>query len=130
VSWLDPRKVREVTVVGSKKMAIYDDVSLSEKIRIYDKRVTGAPYTDTFGEFQLQYHHGNVVIPNIRFGEPLRQECTHFLHCVRNGEEPRSSGRSGWSIVKILEAAEKSLRNGNESIAISWFDEEQAQPAR
>lgn len=112
MSWLDPRKVREVTVVGDKKMAVYDDVALTEKIRIYDKRVD-RPYTDTFGEFQLQYHHGDIVIPAISMGEPLREECLHFLNCITTGATPRSDGRNGLAVIRVLEAAEASLRNGN-----------------
>lgn len=120
VSWLDPHKVRQITVVGSEKMAVYDDTATNEKIRIYDKRVQSQPYTDTYGEFQLQYHHGDIVIPNIPHAEPLRQECEHFLHCIVTGDTPRSDGRSGWSVIKIIEAAERSLRNGNTHEHIHW----------
>ncbi|MBN1202252.1 MAG: Gfo/Idh/MocA family oxidoreductase [Anaerolineae bacterium] len=112
ISWLDPCKVRHVTVVGSKKMAVYDDVELNEKIRIYDKGVETMPYTDTFGEFQLQYHHGDIVTPHIHFIEPLHLECEHFIKCIINGQKPRSCGRVGLSVVKTLEAAERSLNNG------------------
>ena len=85
VSWLDPRKVRTVTVVGSKKMVVYDDVETQEKLKIYDKGVQ-LPYTNSFGEFQLQYRYGEVVSPYIRLTEPLRQECLHFLDCICNGK--------------------------------------------
>lgn len=112
LSWLDPRKVREVTVVGSQKMAVYDDVALDEKIRIYDKGVDRL-YTDTFGEFQLQYHHGGVVIPPVAPREPLRDECEHFLHCIQTGETPRTDGRNGLAVVRVVEAAEESMRHGN-----------------
>lgn len=113
VSWLDPCKVRRITVVGSRKMVIYDDVETLEKIRIYDKGVEALPYTDTFGEFQCSYRYGDIVIPHIRFTEPLRQECQHFLDSIRNGTEPRSSGRVGLQVVKILEVADRSLQNGS-----------------
>lgn len=112
MSWLDPRKVREVTIVGDKKMAVYDDVALTEKIRIYDKRVD-RPYTDTFGEFQLQYHHGDIVIPQVQLSEPLRAECQHFLECITTGATPRSDGRNGLAVIRVLEAAEASMRNEN-----------------
>jgi predicted dehydrogenase len=112
VSWLDPCKVRRITVVGSRKMVVYDDVEPLEKIRIYDKGVEAPPYTDTFGDFQCSYRYGDVVIPHIRFTEPLRLECQHFLDCIANGQEPRSSGRVGLKVVKVLEMAERSLRNG------------------
>lgn len=112
VSWLDPCKVRRVTVVGSHKMVIYDDVETLEKIRICDKGVEAPPYTDTFGEFQCSYRYGDIVIPHIRFTEPLRLECQHFLNSIRDRTEPRSSGRVGLKVVKILEVADRSLHNG------------------
>jgi predicted dehydrogenase len=119
VSWLDPCKVRRITVVGSRKMAVYDDVETLEKIKIYDKGVEALPYTDTFGEFQCSYRYGDVVIPNIRFVEPLRLECQHFLDCIENGTEPQSSGRVGLKVVKVLEGADRSLQNAGDWEMIS-----------
>jgi predicted dehydrogenase len=112
VSWLDPRKERTVTVVGSKKMAVYDDVASSEKIKIYDKGVEKPPYTDSYGEFQLQYHHGDIIVPYISITEPLRLQCQHFIDCVANGTRPQSDGWDGLAVIRVLEAAERSLRNG------------------
>ena len=109
VSWLDPCKVRRITVVGSKKMVVYNDVESLEKIKIYDKGVEKPPYTNTFGDFQCSYRYGDVIIPNIRFIEPLRQECQHFLDCISNHREPQSSGQKGLEVVKVLEAAQRSL---------------------
>jgi predicted dehydrogenase len=111
VSWLNPSKVRRITVVGSKKMVVYDDVDPLEKIKIYDKGVNAPPYTNSFGDFQFSYHYGDVTTPHIQFSEPLRVECAHYLDCVANGTSPRSNGVVGWKIVKILEAAQKSLEN-------------------
>ena len=82
VSWLDPCKVRRITVVGSKKMVVYNDIESLEKIRIYDKGVETPPYTDTYGDCQFSYRYGDIVIPNIRFTEPLQKECQHFLDCI------------------------------------------------
>ena len=110
VSWLDPAKVRRITVVGDKQMVVYNDVSLSEKIRIYNKGVTASP-TDTFGEFQLSYRYGSVTIPYIEPAEPLRAECQHFLTCVRSGQSPLTDGMAGLAIVAVLEAANCSLKN-------------------
>ncbi len=112
LSWLDPRKVRRITVVGSQKMAVYDDVETLEKIKIYDKGVEAPPYTDTFGEFQCSYRYGDVMIPHIRFVEPLRVECQHFLECITDHVQPQSDGRVGLRVVKVLEMAERSLENG------------------
>ncbi len=111
ISWLDPCKVRRITVVGSKKMAVYDDVESNEKIRIYDKGVEVPPYTSTFEEFKLSYRYGDVVIPHLSHMEPLRVECNHFLDSIMNKTQPLSNGESGLRVVKVLEAAERSLTN-------------------
>jgi predicted dehydrogenase len=110
VSWLDPDKVRRLTVVGDRRMVVYDDVSLTEKIRIYDKGVV-MPMTDSFGEFQLSYRHGDIRIPYVEWREPLRLEAEHFLHCVQTGDTPLSDGRQGLAVTAVLEAADRSLSN-------------------
>ncbi|MGF1504238.1 MAG: Gfo/Idh/MocA family oxidoreductase [Anaerolineae bacterium] len=109
VSWLDPLKVRQITVVGSKKMLVYDDVAPLEKIKIYDKGVEKLPYTDTFGDFQYSYRYGDIIIPRINFSEPLRIECQHFIDCIQNGSAPQSDGRIGLKVVRILEQADRAL---------------------
>lgn len=111
VSWLDPCKVRRITVVGSKKMANYNDVSTLEMIKIYDKGVEAPRYTNNFGEFQCSYRYGDVVIPNIKFVEPLRIECQHFINSITNHTHPNSSGEDGLNVVRVLEAAQRSLVN-------------------
>ncbi len=111
ISWLHPSKVRQITVVGSRRMAVYDDVETLEKIRIYDKGVEVPHRTDTFGDFQCSYRYGDVTIPNIRLAEPLKLECSHFLECIRTGATPQSDGRAGLSVVRALEVADKSLHN-------------------
>jgi len=112
VSWLDPCKIRRLTVVGSRKMVVYDDVEPTEKIKIYDKGVDGPRYSDTLEEFHLSYRFGNITTPAISNEEPLKIECQHFLECVRTRQRPRSDGRSGLRVVSILEAADHSLHNG------------------
>jgi predicted dehydrogenase len=112
VSWLDPNKVRRITIVGSKKMAVYDDVETLEKIRIYDKGVDAPPHTDTFGEFQLSYRYGNITIPHLPATEPLRLECEHFLECIQTGATPLSDGLQGLAVVRALEGAQRSLASG------------------
>lgn len=119
VSWLDPNKIRRTTIVGSKKMLVYDDLALQEKIRIYDKGVDVAPYYDTFGEFQFSYRYGNVMIPRIDESEPLKSECEHFVDCIRNGTTPRSDGLSGLRVVGVLEAANLSLENGGAMVPVA-----------
>jgi predicted dehydrogenase len=121
ISWLDPCKVRRTTVVGSKKMVVYNDVVNTEKIKIYDKGVDKPPYTETYADFQFSYRVGDVLIPNIRFTEPLRQECQHFLECIQNHCEPLTCGREGLEVVKVLEAAQASLnKNGSYQEVIQW----------
>lgn len=114
VSWLDPCKIRRITVVGSRKMVVYDDVEPTEKIKIYDKGVEVPPYSDTLEEFHLSYRYGDITTPAISTEEPLKIECKHFLECVRTRQTPRSDGRSGLRVVSILEAAEHSLDNGGQ----------------
>ncbi len=120
VSWLDPCKVRRVTVVGSKKMSVYNDVENEQKLKIYDKGVEAPPYTNGFGEFQCNYRRGDILIPNIRVVEPLRQECQHFVESVSTHTQPCSSGEDGLRVVKILEAAQRSMMNGSTQEVIQW----------
>jgi predicted dehydrogenase len=120
VSWLDPCKVRRVTVVGSKKMAVFNDIETEQKIKIYDKGVEAPEYTNGYGEFHCNYRSGDIIIPNIRFVEPLRQECQHFLDCIANHTKPCSCGEDGLRVVKILEAAQHSMSNGSTHEVIQW----------
>jgi predicted dehydrogenase len=119
VSWLDPFKTRRITVIGSDKMVVYDDLETHEKLKVYDKRVSAIRRTDTFGEFQFTYHYGSVVSPYILFEEPLRVEALHFLDCVRERAQPLTGGRMGLDVVQAIEAAQDSLRNGGTSVSIA-----------
>jgi predicted dehydrogenase len=111
-SWLDPRKVREMTIVGSKRMIVYDDVAQQEKIRIFDARVERPPHYDTFAEFHYAYHYGDTYAPYVKQEEPLKSECQHFLECIQQGKHPLTDGSQGLELVKILEASSESLRQG------------------
>ncbi len=117
-SWLDPHKVREMTIVGSKRMIVYDDLSPLEKIRIFDTRVERPPHYDTFGEFQYAYHYGDVHAPYVKQEEPLKTECQHFLDCIRSGSTPFSCGERGTELVRILEASSASLRRGGAPVEL------------
>jgi len=119
-SWLDPKKVRQTTIVGSRKMLLYDDTEPQEKIRIYDKGVDAPPYYDTFGEFAFSYRYGDIWSPRIEDYEPLRKECAHFLACISEDRRPRSCGYSGLLIVSVLEAASESLRRGGVAIPVKY----------
>ena len=112
-SWLDPRKIRDMTIVGSQRMIVYDDVVPLEKIRIFDTRVEHPPYYDTFAEFQYAYHYGDMYAPYVRQEEPLKRECQNFLDSIINGTEPITNGRQGLDLVRVLEASSLSLaKNG------------------
>jgi predicted dehydrogenase len=117
-SWIDPRKVREITIVGTKKMIVYDDTEPLEKIKIYDKRVEAPPHYDTFGEFQYSYHYGDILSPFVKQVEPLKVECQHFIDCVEKAVRPDSSGYDGLEVVRILEAATQSLKNGGGTVSL------------
>jgi len=117
-SWLNPRKAREITVVGDQRMLTFDDMNLSEPVRIYDKRVaetyTPATYVDSFASFRASVREGDIVIPKVPPGEPLRTECNHFLDCVLSGGACLSGGREGLEVVRTLEAIERSLRGARD----------------
>ena len=117
VSWLDPHKIRQVTVVGDKKMAVLDDMEATEKLRIYDKGVDFVPSYGNYGE-SLTLRVGDIYIPKIDLVEPLKAECQHFLDCVLKGARPLTDGETGLEVVSVLEAAEKSLRGGGCAIEI------------
>jgi predicted dehydrogenase len=109
VSWLDPNKVRRLTIVGSARMAVFDDWEPSEKLRLYDK---GAAWSTDYTSFaqHVALRFGDVVAPYVPMDEPLRLECQHFLDCVRERRRPRSDGREGVRVVRVLAAAQRSLR--------------------
>jgi predicted dehydrogenase len=109
-SWLEPRKVRQMTIVGTRKMIVYDDIEPMEKIRIYDTRIERPPHYDNFGEFHYSYHYGDSYVPYIEQSEPLRQMCQHFVDSIRAGSHPLSCGKSGLEVLRILEASSKSLK--------------------
>jgi predicted dehydrogenase len=99
-----------MTIVGTKKMIVYDDMEPLQKIKIYDERVDRPPHYDTFAEFQYSYHYGDMQAPYIKQEEPLKLECQHFLDCIREGKTPLSCGTKGLELIRILEAASRSLR--------------------
>ena len=109
-SWLDPRKVREMTIVGTRRMIVYDDLEPLEKIKIYDVRVDRPPHYNTFAEFTYSYHYGDIYVPYIKQEEPLKVECQHFVDCINSGARPLTNGEQGLELVKILEASSESLR--------------------
>ncbi|HVE75767.1 MAG TPA: Gfo/Idh/MocA family oxidoreductase [Actinomycetota bacterium] len=115
VSWLNPRKARDITVVGERKMLTFDDMNLTEPLRIYDKQVTDElidpGLVDTFGLFRASIREGDVTIPKVPIGEPLMLECSHFLECIDSATPPLTGGPEGLAVVKVLEAIQRSIEN-------------------
>jgi predicted dehydrogenase len=112
VSWLDPCKVRRVTAVGSKKMAVYDDLAAEERIRVLDKGVDLPLESDDLTQPPMSYRYGDIVVPFISPDEPLAVQDRHFIDCVTTGARPLSDGEDGVSVVEALEAAEFSRKLG------------------
>ncbi len=117
LSWLDPHKLRKFTVVGTKMMAVFDDMEPVEKIRLYDKGVDAPADFRSYGEF-LTLRSGDVYIPKLSMEEPLLVECRHFLECVREKRRPLTDGRAGLAVVRVLEAAAASLRTGGTPVPV------------
>jgi predicted dehydrogenase len=115
-SWLDPHKIRKVTVVGSEKMVTFDDMEATEKIRIYDKAVAiKQDITTSYAEV-ISLRFGDIVIPKVPGGEPLAMEGQHFIDSVLDNKPIRSDGIDGLRVVRVLEAGQKSLKNNGEPV--------------
>jgi predicted dehydrogenase len=112
VSWLDPCKVRRITTVGSKKMAVYDDLAAEDRIRILDKGVCPPPEGDDLTQPPMSYRYGDIVVPFVSPDEPLAVQDRHFIECIATSARPLSDGEDGLSVVEALEAAELSRRLG------------------
>lgn len=118
VSWLAPSKLRRTAIVGSEKMLVYDDTENFEKVKIFDK---GVDFKDpeTFGEYQLSYRTGDVLSPKLDTFEPLNFEMRHFVECCQTGQTPKTDGANGLRVVKTLDAAETSLKNGGKIVELN-----------
>ena len=106
MSWLDPHKTRSFTVVGSRRMATFDDMELERKVTIYDKGFDEV--ADSYGEYITR--SGDIHSPRIPNREPLRIECEHFIECIREGRQPHSNGEAGLNVVRVLAALDESLK--------------------
>lgn len=116
LSWLDPHKVRRTTIVGQKKMAVFDDAESTEKLRIYDNHAEMPP-AKSYGE-AIQVRFGDILIPRVEMTEPLRLECKHFVECVRDRATPVSDGHDGLRVIRIIEAAQRSMEQDGVPIAL------------
>lgn len=119
LSWLDPVKHRKLTVVGDKKMLVYDDIA-DDKVIVFDKGVEVPPYSITEKEFHASYRHGDERVIKYEWREPLREECSHFIECIQNKSEPKSNGEVGLIILRVLETAQRSLMNGGVELKIEY----------
>ncbi len=148
LSWLDPCKASRTTIIGEKKMIVFDDAETLEKVKVYNKGVNrrrdfmkrfengthpngvaegaesagdtsnGVDTLNGFSGFQYTFTYGDVYIPKLKMSEPLRNECLHFLECIREGKRPLTDGVSGAKVVRVLERAEESLRRGGEYVPV------------
>jgi predicted dehydrogenase len=109
VSWMDPHKIRRITVVGDAGMALWDDIDVNAPLTLFDKSVERELDYDSFGEFRLRTHEGDVTIPKVHLTEPLRDQTAHFLDCVENRRQPICDGRNGLEVVAVLEAVRRSI---------------------
>jgi len=115
-SWLDPHKIRKMTVVSSEKMVTFDDMETTEKVRMYDKGAAIKHDITTSYADIISLRFGDIVIPRVPGGEPLALECEHFIDCLLDGKPIRSDGVDGLRVVRVLEAGQKSLKNNGEPI--------------
>jgi predicted dehydrogenase len=118
LSWLDPHKIRRTTIVGSKKMAVFDDMETTEMVKIYDKGVTNNSDYASYGE-ALSLRFGDVTLPYIKMEEPLKLECQHFLDSIIHNRKPRSDARDGLRVVRVLQAAQESRDRNGEPITVN-----------
>jgi predicted dehydrogenase len=119
VSWLDPKKQREIVVVGEKKMIVWDDLAPVGPIHIYDKGVIREPYYDDYGQFHLLAREGDITIPRVRPEEPLKVQARFFLQAVREGSAKVSGGHFSLGVVKTLEAISASMRKGGAMVRVA-----------
>jgi predicted dehydrogenase len=118
-SWLNPRKVRQLTVVGASKMAVWDDMNILEPVRYYDKGVIPDNYS-SFGEFHMILRDGAITTPKLKLFEPLLRQDQEFVDCLRSRRTPAASGEFGADIVRVLEAARDSLARGGRTTPIRY----------
>jgi len=130
ISWLAPSKLRRTTVVGRQRMVVYDDLEPVEKVKVYDRGVDRQPAS--FGEFQLTYRSGDILSPRLDTTEPLRLECAHFLECIQSGRAPETGPHTGVDVVRVIHAAEQSLRHGGtpQPVRLSAHHDEAAMLSR
>lgn len=110
VSWVEPNKVREVVVVGSKQRIVFNDLDVAERVRVFEKGIsTVQPEAENYGEYHFHMRDGDIVSPQVAVGEPLKQQCLHFIECLTHGLRPLTSGHEGRDVVRVMTAIEQSI---------------------
>ena len=117
LSWLDPHKERKITVVGSRRMVIFDDMQAAEKVKIFERGEEPISQYNSYAEL-LSIRQGDILIPHIDMKEPLMMEMNHFRECVKEGKPCLSPGSQGQEVVRVLDAASRSLANGGETVPL------------
>ena len=124
-SWLNPRKARDITIVGEKRMLLFDDMNLDEPLRVYDKQASDAgtrPYADSFTSFRASVPKGKISVPKVPLREPLTTQCAHFVECIATGKQPLTGGREGIGVVGVIEAMQRSMRAGGREERVEMLD--------
>ncbi len=120
-SWLSPKKVREITLVGSKKMIVFDDIA-PDKLTIFSKGAEAAKTVDytgfSFKDYHITLMDGDILLPKLKVPEPLREQVIHFIESIKSNKEPITNGQNAIDVLKVLEAAQKSLKNNGEKVEI------------
>jgi len=117
-SWIDPIKIRDITIVGEKKMILFNDIKPVQKIKIFDKNAKIIENTRgvSFNQYQILIHSGSISVPKIERKEPLAAEISHFIDCITKNLDPITDGRNGLEVVKIISALQESLENGSKVV--------------
>lgn len=123
VSWLSPKKTRELTVVGSRKMVVYNDIAEHNKIEIFDRGIMPPNETEKFSEWQFAYQYGDTNVVPVPAGEPLKLEFHHFAECIETGKTPQTDGTNGLRVVSVLEAIQESCQNGGRPQPVHYGEE-------
>jgi len=119
VSWVDPNKVRQIAVVGSRSRIVFDDLNNAERVRIFEKGVAPSEMeAGNFGEFRLLVHDGDIISPRVDASEPLKVECQHFLDCLEQHQSPLTDGINGLEVVRVLGAIDQSIQSGGAPITV------------
>jgi predicted dehydrogenase len=119
VSWLDPKKLREIVVVGDRRMVVWDELASPGPIHIYDKGIAKEPYYDDFGQFHLLAREGDITIPKVPLAEPLKQQNRYFLNCIKDGAIKMNDGGFAIGVVQTLEAVSRSLAQDGASVEVT-----------